>query len=330
MKLATARRSLGVCLLGLAVLASTSTIASASDPVYDEVGNQYGRGYFAPLPFERIDTVTGNVFLSFTDLVLPGNAGFNISVLRTYNSKDARWHFGIGQAPLYFVYNLPGGNLADIDFIAADGSKHNAAGSTATTTTQEFWQFTKSTYKLEMPNGLVATYGYALGTSGRYLTELRDPFDNVVTFQWEAGTDHLLGIERAADVVVGAVLERRHRIRGAGQHRDHDQRQRAARPERLDRVGGVDPGGRRVEEHQPVALGGRPEPTHRVGLPREAQPARRARAAQEQRQIGPIRDEEDGAGVGGRRRRHGRGRREGHGGGEGGHGCSIWSIRARL
>jgi YD repeat-containing protein len=42
-----------------------------------------------------------------------------------------------------------------------------------------------------MPNGLVATYGQAFGTYGRYLTELRDPFNNVVTFQWEAGTDHL-------------------------------------------------------------------------------------------------------------------------------------------
>ncbi len=191
MKFETARRSVAVCLIALATITATAIPASASDPVYDEVGNQYGRGYFAPLPFERIDTVTGNLFLSFTDLVLPGNAGFSISVQRTYNSKDARWHFGIGEAPLYFVYNLPGSNLADVDFIAADGSKHNAAGSGATTMTQEFWVFTKSTYQLALPNGLVATYGYALGTSGRYLTELRDPFDNVVTFQWEAGTDHL-------------------------------------------------------------------------------------------------------------------------------------------
>src|SRR6185436_14824463 len=90
-------RRVAVCLTGLFVLAPS--VAFATDP-YDQSGAPYGRGFFAPLPFERIDTVTGNVFLSFTDLVLPGNAGLNLSVVRTYNSRTGRWRFGIGGAPL--------------------------------------------------------------------------------------------------------------------------------------------------------------------------------------------------------------------------------------
>jgi YD repeat-containing protein len=196
-----------VCLFVVVALASLPGIARADDPVYDANGLQYGRGYFSPLPFERIDTVTGNVYLSFTDFVLPGNAGFSLSVLRTYNSRDARWRFGIGQAPLYFLYNLPNADPSDIDFVTADGAKHNAEGGGAQTMTQEFWQFTKATNTLELPNGLVGIYGQALGTTGRYLTELHDAFGNVVQFQWGAGTDHL---ERISQDVQGSPRHARY------------------------------------------------------------------------------------------------------------------------
>ena len=38
-------------------------------------------------PFEHVDPFSGNLLLTFTDLVLPGNAGLNLVVQRTYNSK---------------------------------------------------------------------------------------------------------------------------------------------------------------------------------------------------------------------------------------------------
>ena len=142
--------------------------------------------------------------MRFTDLVLPGDAGFNLSIVRTYNSRDARWRLGIGQAPLYFKYNLPNSDLSDIDFITADGAKHNASGGDTVTMTQEFWQFTKGSYQLALPNGLVATYGHVRGTYGRYITELRDPFDNVITFTWETGTDHLQTISQGLNGAVHA------------------------------------------------------------------------------------------------------------------------------
>lgn len=181
-------RSVVVCLLVLGVAPVT---ARAQDPVYDASGGQYGRGFFAPLPFERIDTVTGNVFLSFTDLSLPGNAGLGLSVVRTYNSREGRWRMGLGGVPLRVVFN---GSLDDVDFITADGAKHNAEGTGATTLTQGFWVFTKATRKLEMPNGLVLTYGHEPSSAGAYLTEIRDPFDNVITLAWQTGQGQLLSV----------------------------------------------------------------------------------------------------------------------------------------
>jgi YD repeat-containing protein len=166
----------------------------AQDPVYDQSGGQYGRGYFAPLPFERIDTVTGNVFLSFTDISLPGDGQIGLSIVRTYNSRDGRWRMGIGGVPLHLVFNLPNGSLDDVDFITPDGATHNAVGPGPTTLTQGFWRFTKATRVLELPNGVALTYAHSVPNVGWNLTEIRDPFDNLITLTWTAGTDQLTRI----------------------------------------------------------------------------------------------------------------------------------------
>jgi hypothetical protein len=128
-----------VCLL--IVLALLAPVMAFADDPYDQSGAPYGRGFFAPLPWERIDTVTGNLFLSFTDLTLPGNAGMNLSIVCSYNSRDGRWRFGIAGAPLSCLYT----SIDDVTFITADGGRHQAAGAGGQTMTQEFWRFTKST-----------------------------------------------------------------------------------------------------------------------------------------------------------------------------------------
>jgi YD repeat-containing protein len=185
-------RALLACLLGL-LITPRITSAQSGDPTYDVNGVQYGREFFAPLPFEHIDTVSGNLLLSYTDLSLPGNAGFSLNVVRTYNSNDGRWRFGIAGVPLRFAFTS-GSDLSSVDFITADGAIHHAEGSGDPVLTQDFWRFTKSTLRLEFPNGRVATYGNIINGVGGYLVELRDPFDNVMTFNWEAGTDHLQSI----------------------------------------------------------------------------------------------------------------------------------------
>ena len=103
---------------------------------------------------------------------------------------------------------------------------------------------------------------------------------------------HLLGIERPADVVVGAAVERRDRVGGAGEERDHHDRQRAAAAELADGSWRVDARHRRVEQHQAIGIGGWAEAAPGVRLPRQPQAAGGARAAQQQRQIGPVRHQQ--------------------------------------
>ncbi|MEO7890996.1 MAG: Ig-like domain-containing protein [Vicinamibacterales bacterium] len=177
-------------------LGVASPATAQNDPIYDASGAQYGRGYFGPLPFERIDTVTGNVFLNFTDLVLPGNAGMNLAVVRTYNSITGRWRFGIAGAPLSCVFSAPNFTVDHVAFVSADGGEHQASGAGATVLTQEFWRFTKSTRTLELPNGTVATYGHLVSGVGAYLTELRDPFNNTITLTWQSGTSVLQSVSQ--------------------------------------------------------------------------------------------------------------------------------------
>src|SRR3954471_23198398 len=83
----TGQVSLRITFLILACLTLQLNVAEAQDPVIDAKGIQANRDYFTQQPFEHIDALTGSVVLSFTDLVLPGNAGRELRFTRTYNSK---------------------------------------------------------------------------------------------------------------------------------------------------------------------------------------------------------------------------------------------------
>lgn len=66
-------------------------------PAFDAPGMHRHRDYFSQMPFENIDTLSGSLVLKFTDLVLPGNAGRELRLERTYNSKTGRWSFGVAE-----------------------------------------------------------------------------------------------------------------------------------------------------------------------------------------------------------------------------------------
>lgn len=80
-----------------AALASVTTIGAARtwaqesepplDPNIDRAGFSDRRGALRLLPFEHVDPFTGNLLLTFTDVELPGNAGMNLRIMRTYNSS---------------------------------------------------------------------------------------------------------------------------------------------------------------------------------------------------------------------------------------------------
>ena len=67
--------------------ALVGSTAWAADPVIDGKGFGPNRELVSQLPFEHVDPMTGNLLLTFTDLELPGNGGFDLRIQRTYNSK---------------------------------------------------------------------------------------------------------------------------------------------------------------------------------------------------------------------------------------------------
>lgn len=131
-------RMLPACLAaGALILAAVSTARTAAPPpqfddppasAFEPTGLQPAKGYFSQLPFERVDMINGGVILSFTDLVLPGNAGMDLRLVRNYNSQrnGRRWEFGIDGVPIRV--GVPAGNGQECcDYpllIMADGTTH--------------------------------------------------------------------------------------------------------------------------------------------------------------------------------------------------------------
>ncbi len=134
------------CLIA-SVVASPCRAQSATtlDDAENNKGLHAERGYFSPEPFEHFDTMSGNVVLTFTDLVLPGNGGRALSFQRTYNNQsyqsggfatgyqaNSRWQFGFpGMVMRVFERDVPPNHnfdtLASIlqttpSFIMADGA----------------------------------------------------------------------------------------------------------------------------------------------------------------------------------------------------------------
>jgi len=171
------------------------------------------RGYFSPEPFEHFDTLSGNLVLTFTDLVLPGNAGRELRFQRTYNNQSYQSgaFAGDGEAPSRWVFGFPGMVMrvsekpvpSDADFsqfqriitttpwfIMGDGSWRRTiylnppTGPTlarvATVESGDFYRYNRQDHTLQMPDGTFCTYD---PTTGR-LTSFRDPFGNMVYLEW--------------------------------------------------------------------------------------------------------------------------------------------------
>lgn len=139
------------------------------------IGDTHGSLSFAP--WEKIDTYTGNVLLSFTDLDLPGNAGFNLTVRRYCNSKNG---FGC-----YLDYGFPGVATtpslgvpvrAYPIIVMPDGSQVRTLQDPDHPTqyrTTTLWLYDAGTGTLKSPNGV--TYHYDQDGHPWYK---EDPFGN--------------------------------------------------------------------------------------------------------------------------------------------------------
>jgi YD repeat-containing protein len=206
--------SIRTALICAGIVTCVVTAASAQDPVFDAKGFDSQRGTFSQLPFEHIDPLTGNLILTFTDLVLPGNAGFDLRIQRTYNSKiykdypvaeNARedsWA-GLGWT-LHFgrVLNWSPSASGPPVIEMADGSQHPTfhhisppSGCYDCYITREYWIYDKNSYTLTLPNGMRYTFNH-VGTAqfkptpingvelAMYATNISDPFGNDIDISY--------------------------------------------------------------------------------------------------------------------------------------------------
>jgi RHS repeat-associated protein len=194
------RRGLVLLPLFVCLLAHSARSAAPQAPpasAFDPVGLQPSRGYFSQLPFEAVDMVNGHLTLRFTDLVLPGNAGLDLRLTRTYN-RDAwggAWFFGFTDVPVRVASPVappppPPGEQQDPWkpwLIMGDGSSRelNADVLPGVFVTDDFWKYDPDARTLCLPNGWVATYEPTGNPSGGImLVEVHDPYGNAITPFW--------------------------------------------------------------------------------------------------------------------------------------------------
>jgi YD repeat-containing protein len=182
-------------------MAQTATAAA-------ENGFQPNRDYLSLQPWESIDTASGNLVLTFADLVLPGNAGRELRFERVYNNTVTEptaqmWRFSVSGLPLRVTHrtippsstigdSIVGNRLWTPVFAMPDGSFQQTVfeqlptlsiDSTDWVITPQFWRYRLSTRTLYLPDGTVARYSGSASEEGR-LIEIRDQYANVTTLGW--------------------------------------------------------------------------------------------------------------------------------------------------
>jgi hypothetical protein len=194
----------GVALTGL-ILSGFVLDASAQTAATPVPGFQHDQAYVGALPFEHIDTASGNLLLTFTDLSLPGYNGMDLVVQRTYNSATANgipgmgWTYGLARFP-YRVRRpdgppAPGPNIST-DFhdparlpevLTPDGGSHRtwwAGGDMYSPhnvfVTADFWQYHTQQRRLELPDGVQCFYDDV-----GLLFRVVDRFSNSLDLVWE-------------------------------------------------------------------------------------------------------------------------------------------------
>ncbi|HEY3884697.1 MAG TPA: DUF6531 domain-containing protein, partial [Vicinamibacterales bacterium] len=162
------------------------------------------------LPNEQVDPASGTLTVIATDLVLPGNAGFNLSIQRVYNSAifpnydsgstepEERSWAGVGWT-LHFgrIIHADSDSAGEMAVEMGDGSRHplyHSVNNPNIWTTADFWLYNPATGILQLPNGQVYTFGREVYLNDQlgdvlYVTQISDPFGNALTFTYFTAPD---------------------------------------------------------------------------------------------------------------------------------------------
>jgi len=164
---------------------------------FDPPGSAYGsagarpeRGYFSQFPWSRVDMVTGELTLTFTDLVLPGNAGMDLQITRTY-SRQRGWAVSVGSVPLWIEESVapPSPAVHKPKLLMADGSRQSlysgVSGYSGYWVTTGFAKLDLANRTLYLPNGWIATYQTSTDNSPLKLDEVHDAYGNSLTPEWD-------------------------------------------------------------------------------------------------------------------------------------------------
>ncbi|MBI4228790.1 MAG: hypothetical protein HY693_03605, partial [Deltaproteobacteria bacterium] len=187
---------------------------------YDELGFKKNKTYLKFSPQEYVNIFSGNLLLTNTDIILPGNGGFDLKIQRTYNSKlfaaftsidnptisgltlgslGLGWdvHFGrisdygltVVNDPNEFFLQMPDGSIHPIY-----SNEHPNINSHVNSAyiTEDFWIIdydqANDRYIMTLTDGTVYTFSRRV-TNGfsysfLYVTSIRDKNDNEITIEY--------------------------------------------------------------------------------------------------------------------------------------------------
>src|SRR5262245_35685285 len=200
-------RWLSFAIAALCVVPSSARADFAGDKakeIYNNRGFNAYRETASELPFEHIDPMSGNLLLTFTDLVLPGNAGFDLRIQRTYNSKiysDNPNQLYIADSWAGLGWSLHFGRILDPESPApgpdverSDGSRHQLylhnPQDPSRLRSKDFWTYERhrpggAPPILRLPSGVTYTFGRSgvvagMTTQALFVTKIEDAFNNQI------------------------------------------------------------------------------------------------------------------------------------------------------
>jgi len=183
-----------ILVMGVALFTPALSIAQTMPTPMEAQGAQPNRGTFSVLPWESIDMVSGNGILTFTDLVLPGNAGMDLRFQRVLNLNNGVWHMGLPGPAQVLLTHAP--NHDNPTIIAMDGGEQllfeAEYGNTNVFRSTAYGRFTRSTRVLELPNGLVYHFDHQPNPTNPHfwaVTAITDPYGNAIDISYSSNGD---------------------------------------------------------------------------------------------------------------------------------------------
>ena len=193
------------CVAAVCLFAAAGATSAQAQTPFQHAGFTGAHGTYSPAPGEHVDPASGTLLITATDLVLPGHAGLDLRVQRVYNSgifpdygqgstalEEDSWA-GIGWR-LHFGRVLHPNSLTPgvTQIEMSDGSRHALHTTPARPEgwmTTGFWVYDRGTHTLKLPDGRIYTFGHETYLNDRlgvvrYVTEIRDVWNNRITFSY--------------------------------------------------------------------------------------------------------------------------------------------------